>query len=231
MRTASTSNVETVQGTHSFKITDYRLHKELRTDKCFCSKIFAVGGHNWCIRYYSEGQDPRADVVSIFLELTGELVEVTASFEFRIMVNHATGLLSSRHTSLHVVFNGENPMQGFTSFMRKKDLELSLEHYMQDGCLVIECDLTVIKEIHVKKTAITSDFDIHVPPSDLSHDLRRLLESEEADVTFKVKGEISHAHKILLAVRSPVFKAEFYGPMSDMGEESKTVEGMDPVVF
>ncbi|RLN04495.1 hypothetical protein C2845_PM13G07530 [Panicum miliaceum] len=138
------------------------------------------------------------------------------------------GLSSPHHTSLPVVFNGENPMQGFTKFMRK-DLELSLEGYMQDGCLVIECDLTVIKEIQVKKTAITSDFDIHgarppPPPPDLSHDLRRLLESkEEADVTFKVKGEVFRAHKILLAVRSPVFKVEFYGPMSDMGEESKTV--------
>ncbi|KAG2582683.1 hypothetical protein PVAP13_6KG190212 [Panicum virgatum] len=30
---------------------------------------------------------------------------------------------------------------------------------------------------------------------------------------------------------SPVFKAEFYGPMSDnMGDESKTVEGMDPII-
>lgn len=47
--------------------------------------------------------------------------------------------------------------------------------------------------------------------NDLSYDLRRLLESEEeADVTFKVKGEVFRAHKILLAVRSPVFKAEFY---------------------
>ena len=34
-----------------------------------------------------------------------------------------------------------------------------------------------------------------------------------------------------ILTRSPVFKAEFYGPMSDMGEESKTVEGMDPIVF
>ena len=164
MRTESTSTVETVQGTHSFKITDYRLHKELSTDKCFCSAIFAVGGHNWCIRYYSEGQDPRSDFVSIFLQLTGEFVEVTASFKFRIMAN--TGLLPllhTAHTTSHVVFNGENPMQGFTSFMRKKDLEFLLKD-VKDGCLVIECDITVIKEIQVKKSTITSDFDIHVPP-------------------------------------------------------------------
>ncbi|RLN03511.1 hypothetical protein C2845_PM13G07520 [Panicum miliaceum] len=34
----------------------------------------------------TEGHDPRADFASIFLELTGELVEVTASFEVRIIV-------------------------------------------------------------------------------------------------------------------------------------------------
>ncbi|KAG2582682.1 hypothetical protein PVAP13_6KG190206 [Panicum virgatum] len=162
MRTASTSTVETVKGTHSFKITDYRLHKELSTDKCFCSAIFAVGSHNWRIRYYYEGQDPREDYVSVFIELSGDLVEVTASFELR-MVNPVTGLSSPRNISSPVVFNGENPTRGFAIFVKKDDLEFSSK-YVVDGCLVIECDVMVIKEIQVKETTVTSDFDIQPPP-------------------------------------------------------------------
>ncbi|KAF8695393.1 hypothetical protein HU200_037626 [Digitaria exilis] len=230
MRTASISTVETVQGTHSFKITQYSLHKQISTDKCFCSGIFAVGGHNWRILYDSEGQDARSEYVSVFLELIGELVQVTASFRFR-MVNPVTGVSSMSNSFSPLVFNRENPTHGFTSFVRKNELEFSTK-YVQDGCLVIECDVTVIKEIQVKEIAVTSDFYIHVPPSDLSNDLRRLLDSEEeADVTFKVKGEVFCAHKIVLAMRSPVFKAELYGPMRNKETESKTVEGIDPIVF
>ncbi|KAJ1267889.1 hypothetical protein BS78_07G093600 [Paspalum vaginatum] len=136
-RTSSVSSVETAQGTHSFKITSYSLHKKVSVDKRFCSAPFAVGGH-----------DPR----------------------------------------------------------------------------LAQCDVTVIKEVQVKQetqqTAETSDFESHdlrqLRPSDLSHDLGRLLESEEgADVAFKVQGEVFRAHKVVLAMRSPVFKAQLFGPMSD----------------
>ncbi|CAN6203209.1 unnamed protein product [Urochloa humidicola] len=101
-KTASMATVETVQGTHSFKITNYSLHKQLSTDKCFCSAIFAIGGHNWRIRYYSDGKDLKGDNDSVFLELTGELARVTASFEFR-MVNPVTGLFYSRKSHVPMV--------------------------------------------------------------------------------------------------------------------------------
>jgi speckle-type POZ protein len=50
-------------------------------------------------------------------------------------------------------------------------------------------------------------------------------------VTFKVKGEVFHAHKLVLAIRSPVFMAELYGPMGDKRRTSINVEDMEPNVF
>jgi speckle-type POZ protein len=74
--------------------------------------------------------------------------------------------------------------------------------------------------------------NIQVPPSDLVDNLGKLLESEEgADVTFKVEDKVFHAHKIVLAMRSPVFKVELYGPMRDKNQPSITVEDMQPAVF
>jgi speckle-type POZ protein len=53
---------------------------------------------------------------------------------------------------------------------------------------------------------------IEVPPSNLSENLGKLLDTKEgADVTFKDKGVVFHAHKAVLTARSPVFKAELYG--------------------
>lgn len=73
---------------------------------------------------------------------------------------------------------------------------------------------------------------IQVPPSDLVDNLVKLLESGEgADVTFKIEEEVFHAHKIVLAMRSPVFKVELYGPMRDKMEPMITVEDMQPAVF
>ncbi|OEL28054.1 hypothetical protein BAE44_0010926 [Dichanthelium oligosanthes] len=62
----------------------------------------------------------------------------------------------------------------------------------------------------VSATKAVSGFE--EPPSDLYEHLGRLLEEKEGcDVTFDVKGEAMSGHKIVLAMRSPVFKAKLYG--------------------
>jgi speckle-type POZ protein len=52
-------------------------------------------------------------------------------------------------------------------------------------------------------------------------------------VIFKVQDEVFHAHKIVLAMRSPVFKAELLGPMSDKSgkEIALHIEDMQPAIF
>ncbi|RCV29510.1 hypothetical protein SETIT_6G019500v2 [Setaria italica] len=62
--------------------------------------------------------------------------------------------------------------------------------------------------------------------------LELMLKSEQgADVTFKVEDQIFRAHKIVLAMRSPVFRVELYGPMRNKRQRSITVEDMQPAVF
>jgi speckle-type POZ protein len=87
-----------------------------------------------------------------------------------------------------------------------------------------------MKEPQMLKTHMSFEFD--VPPSDLLDNLRGLLETgEESDVSFKVKDEVFAAHKIVMAMRSPVFKAELYGPMRDSCVQSITIKDMEPAVF
>ena len=62
--------------------------------------------------------------------------------------------------------------------------------------------------------------------------LAKLLDQKDgADVTFNVGGEIIVAHKIILAARSPVFQALFYGQMSETRMGHVTIEDMQPVIF
>lgn len=67
--------------------------------------------------------------------------------------------------------------------------------------------------------------------SDLAKSLRNLLEEERGtDVTFKVEGDVFHAHKTVLAMRSPVFTAEFFdGAEKDSSTGQHVVVGVEGV--
>ncbi|XP_014755959.1 uncharacterized protein LOC104584065 [Brachypodium distachyon] len=64
-------------------------------------------------------------------------------------------------------------------------------------------------------------------------DNMQLLEpnDESADVTFVVGGKPFPAHRVILAARSPVFKAQMYGPMKEKDMGRVTVDDMEPAVF
>jgi speckle-type POZ protein len=113
----------------------------------------------------------------------------------------------------------------------KKRIELEQSAYLRGDRLIIECDLTVIKEPVVAEAATTVEHQ--TLSSDLSDNFGKLLETaEEADVTFDVQGELFPAHKLVLAARSPVFKAELYGPIGDKQRQGTiTVEDMQPAIF
>ncbi|XBI13524.1 BTB/POZ and MATH domain-containing protein 1-like [Aegilops tauschii subsp. strangulata] len=117
---------------------------------------------------------------------------------------------------------------------RRSQIEGSAYLYIPNDILLIKCDITVIKLKEAQMRKIGMSFNIQVPPSDLLHNLRSLMDArEESDVSFKVKDEFFTAHKIVLAMRSPVFKAELYGPMRDKCGQGHiiTIEDMEPAVF
>lgn len=75
-------------------------------------------------------------------------------------------------------------------------------------------------------------YSIPVSPSDLGLHFGQLLESgKDTDVNFDVNGEIFTAHKLVLAARSPVFRAQLFGPMKDQNTEHIKVEDMEAPVF
>ncbi|KAF8752702.1 hypothetical protein HU200_011909 [Digitaria exilis] len=91
--------------------------------------------------------------------------------------------------------------------------------------ITVECAVTVFRE----REPVGA---IPVPASDLPRHLGELLRSNAgADVTFTVSGLSIAAHKGVLAVRSPVFKAEFFGEMKEKESRHVEVQDMDAAVF
>jgi speckle-type POZ protein len=71
-----------------------------------------------------------------------------------------------------------------------------------------------------------------VPSSNLHTHFGELLQSGAgADVTFLVAGESFTAHKAVLAARSPVFMAEFFGQMVEKVSEHVQINDMEASVF
>uniref|UniRef100_A0ACD5UJW9 Uncharacterized protein n=1 Tax=Avena sativa TaxID=4498 RepID=A0ACD5UJW9_AVESA len=235
--TASTCAPETAHGTHLFKVDGYSLYRGFGVGECIKSAAFAVGGHDWCLCLYPDGDsEDSKNWVSVYLELKTKKAEVRALYDLRI-VNSTTRPPQPLYTGpnpsgieprVFDTVHDEASLWGHTKFFRKTETE----KYVLDDILLIKCDLTVIKFKEAQVAEAKMYDGLQVPPSDLSNHLGKLLEAtERADVAFKVEKEVFQAHKIILAMRSPVFMAEFYGPMRDEQGRSIVVEGMQPAVF
>ena len=77
----------TERATLVFEIIGYSLHKGMGTGKFIQSAPASVGGYQWCIRYYPDGDGSEEEVkdhVSVFLELLDKGPEVRALYDFQV---------------------------------------------------------------------------------------------------------------------------------------------------
>jgi speckle-type POZ protein len=102
--------------------------------------------------------------------------------------------------------------------------------YIQDNCLVIECVVTVVRELRVSENNAFCEIEVP-PPNALEHFGKMLKDTSGADVTFKVGGEMFSAHRAVLSARSPVFKAQLSEAMKENKMRQVTVDRMEPAVF
>uniref|UniRef100_A0ACD5V5U6 Uncharacterized protein n=1 Tax=Avena sativa TaxID=4498 RepID=A0ACD5V5U6_AVESA len=230
-KTASTCIAEHVQGSHVFSIFGYSKHRGAGMGEFVRSGAFSVGGNEWAIRFYPDGlRENSKDHITVYLELLSKDAKVHASCDLRL-VDQSTGLSSSVDITAPRVFNQRDSSRyapQHDTFKNRSEFEAS--SYLRNDNLAIECVVTVMSEARVSETRSSPKVD--VPPSDITEHLGKLLEAKEtADVIFSVGEETFAAHKIVLAMRSPVFKAEFYGPMRQRGAQAVTIGDMQPNVF
>jgi len=235
--TKSTSTTETVRGEHRFDIAGYS--GKLRVARVLTSETFAVGGLDWAIRYHPAGAEAGdEEYVSVFVRLVTPNASARAMYDLRL-VDRATGLPRSvRRRREPVAFEASKAKKherGSRMFMTLS--ELAASPYLRDDRLTVECVLDVVETFLSETTA--SPGNAEPPPPDLSRHLGALLLRTPvgADVTFTVLGEAFRAHRVVLAARSPVFKAELSGSAPAKEDEDARevvavdVDGMAPPVF
>jgi speckle-type POZ protein len=88
----------------------------------------------------------------------------------------------------------------------------------------------VLCSVDIDWTPLASSVKEELP--DLGHCLAMMSDKQElTDVSFDVSGESLNAHRLVLAARSPVFKAELYGLMVESKMTSITVQDMEASTF
>lgn len=231
--TRSRCVTETVNGSHHFTINGYSLAKGMGVGKYIASECFSVGGYQWAIYFYPDGKNAEDNslYVSVFIALASEGTDVRALFELTLLDqsgkakhkvhSHFDRSLESGPYTLK--YRGS--MWGYKRFFRRAVLETS--DFLKNDSLAITCTVGVV----VSSTQGPRLYSIPVPEPDLGQHFGALLDSGEGtDVTFDVDGELFHAHKLVLAARSPVFKAQLFGPMRDRNSGNIEIKDIEPPV-
>ncbi|KAL6603677.1 hypothetical protein ACP70R_044038 [Stipagrostis hirtigluma subsp. patula] len=163
-----------------------------------------VDGHEWEVHIYPSRYNPRF----------GGDHRVTLDLAFLGSNAQKKGLMAS--LSCRLVDPGRN-------------LQPSVERSVSNVfCYYLDCS--------DKKDTITipdkKEVPLPLPSSNMHQHFGELLQSQTgADVTFTVSGESFAAHKLVLAARSPVFMAEFFGHMNERSSQCVQIEDMEADVF
>ncbi|CAL5001035.1 unnamed protein product [Urochloa decumbens] len=208
-----------------FKL-DYTKTKNLPIGSVLRSGDIAAGGHLWRFNCYPRGRkiEDSGEHLSVFLELVStHSKNVRAIFDaFAVNRDGAPSWWcdSMRRAD---VYPARGAAHGRDCFVARSFLE-SL-YTEADGWVTVTCGVIVVLD------------GASPPPPDIGAHLGRLLDDSsgdgdgDSDVTFVVGGETFRAHRLVLAARSPVFKAQLRGSMADATMDSITVHDIAADTF
>ncbi|CAL9059765.1 unnamed protein product [Musa banksii] len=127
------------------------------------------------------------------------------------------------HSHFKRSLEGGRRLWGYKRFYRRTALESS--EYLNDDCLIMHCTVGVVRN----RTESPNQFSVNVPSSELGQCLKELLKSGiGSDIIFQVGDETFQAHKQILAARSSVFNAQFFGLIGNPNVDRVVVEDVEP---
>ncbi|XP_076919379.1 BTB/POZ and MATH domain-containing protein 3-like [Bidens hawaiensis] len=234
IHSGSKSINESVNGSHDFTIRGYSLAKGMGAGKYISSDTFTVGGYDWAIYFYPDGKNLEDNLmyVSVFIALASDGSDVRALFELTLLDQSGKGKHKVHSHFDRALESGpytlkyRGSMWGYKRFFRRTSLEAS--DYLKDDCLSMHCTVGVVRN----RVEGPKHFTISIPPSDMGESLKYLLETETGcDIVFRVGDETFKCHKLILAARSPVFKAQFFGLVGNPNMDEVVLEDIEPSIF
>ncbi|CAL4892116.1 unnamed protein product [Urochloa decumbens] len=238
MKHSCTHLPEEARSVHLLKIDGFSVTRAIiGNNKDHIKSRCSVFGYDWEIRLYPASLSSRTEyLVGLELVFLGDRVglelvflgeartrSVTATLLGRLVEYATCGIQPTEYESKSKSFRSPSD-RGILVYIasgRTRD-----DKAQGSGTLTVECTISVLRE--------PEEANICLPDSsgNKHRHLGELLRSEAgADVTFAVSGESLAAHKNILAARSPVFKAEFFGEMQEKTTQRVEIKDMDAQVF
>jgi len=198
----------------------------------------AAGGYTWSIQYYHYSAYATGSVdLCLQLETRG-VAAVTASISFSLLDPTAAmppWKLTKQATPVEFSSTRSEDYTKMTQWVPKSKLNAPPgTGYLTLGALLFQCTITVFAKAPAPAAAAEMPMASQpkVPASDLMDKLGKIYATKDgSDVTYSVEGELFRAHKIILAMRSPVFYAELYGGMMESKAQLIQVQDMKHDVF
>lgn len=228
MESSSSVNYIKNSQSHHFKF-NYLEKKDLQPEQFVSSPVFHALGHEWVIdcylrdsRIYRDGTD-----ISFMVRLHGECNYVNPTFSFSLMKRDGTKSTLSDQSlkidkiDLFLYAVKKSPFQQQIFAYGDHSKFSFQEDFLNDGSFELICSIHNI-DTHSNRCSIG------VPKSlDLHRQIGNLLgSSETTDVTFDVENRSFMCHRLILAARSPVFKAELFGYMAEATQKHVKIKDM-----
>uniref|UniRef100_A0A0E0LX08 BTB domain-containing protein n=1 Tax=Oryza punctata TaxID=4537 RepID=A0A0E0LX08_ORYPU len=195
------------------------------------NKRVSDGEQSWIIRCYPRGyrKEDNGEYVSLRIAMPAKSNSIKAIFHAFLMrrdggVGVPSIICSDKAFPVRIPGHPYGYAGAFRHFVKRSDLE-SL--YVVDGEVTIVCGVVVFAA-----AAAGADDPIAVPQSNLGGQLGDIVDrADGSDVSFSAGGETFHAHRAVLAARSPVFRAELLGDMAEATMSCITLHDINPATF
>ncbi|XP_078159249.1 BTB/POZ and MATH domain-containing protein 2-like [Carex rostrata] len=228
----NSASVNYIKASHHFKFNHSQM-KDLPPEQFVSSPVFNAIGHEWVIDCYPQGSRREWSGIhtSFLVRLHSEYKIVNPIFSLSFMARNGTTTALSRlllerdKTSFKFAVE-KSCFRGQVFAYADYNILLLRDNFVNDGSFELICSINNTDIPHNRCS-------LGVPKSlDLHSQIGQLLESSEtADVTYRVENRSFTCHRIVLAARSPVFKAELYGNMAEATQKLIKIEDMSPEVF
>jgi speckle-type POZ protein len=229
MEHGRTNLTEAVRSVQLLKIDGY-CATEAMSSSDYIKSRWNIDGHEWEVHLYPKYRcSSYYNWVALKLVLLSHPQRTTWANLTCRLVDPSRSLHASAESSS---YEFDRPTGGIcVRLVKRGDVQSS--GYLVNDSLTVECTITVLKRLPDVVIPANREVPPPLPSSDLQRHLGELLQGQKgADVTFVLEsGECFPAHKNILAARSPVFMAEFFGHMNERGSQSVRIEDMQAAVF
>merc|ERR1719334_1222831 len=195
------------------------------------------GRTKWNLRLYPGGRGPEhKEHVSLHLCLLssnilrdGYTVSKEVNAKLRVSI-----LNEAKDPIWEIAFTGTRGFRpknagtnwGWHKFMSHDALFDVGKAYLHEDKLVVKSDVSMLASVTATAGVIPA------PPSTLAADLATIqCDSAFSDITLKTKGRSFKAHRVILAARSPVFRAMFTHNMQETKNNEVIIKDIDAEVM